>query len=62
MAQPVKNTSANAGEARDAGLIPKLGRSTGEGNGTIPVFFPRKSQGQRNMAGCSPWGSRVGHD
>ena len=34
MAQRVKNTFANAGEARDAGLIPKLGRSSGEGNGS----------------------------
>ena len=28
-----------------------------------PVFFPGKSHGWRNLAGCSPWGSqRVGHD
>ena len=24
-----------------------------------PVFFPGESHGQRNMAGCSPWGCRV---
>ena len=29
----VKNPSANAGDARDACLIPGLGRSSGEGNG-----------------------------
>jgi len=29
----VKNLPANAGDARDAGLIPGLGRSPGEGNG-----------------------------
>ena len=29
----VKNLHANAGDARDAGLIPGLGRSPGEGNG-----------------------------
>ena len=29
----VKNLLANAGDIRDAGLIPGLGRSTGEGNG-----------------------------
>ena len=29
----VKNPPANAGDARDAGLIPRLGRSPGEGNG-----------------------------
>ena len=28
-----KNPSANAGDVRDAGLIPRLGRSPGEGNG-----------------------------
>ena len=29
----VNNPSANAGEARDTGLIPGLGRSPGVGNG-----------------------------
>ena len=29
----VKNPPANAGAIRDAGLIPRLGRSPGEGNG-----------------------------
>ena len=29
----VKNLPANAGDARDAGLIPGLGRSPGAGNG-----------------------------
>ena len=28
----VKNLPANAGDARDAGLIPRSGRSPGEGN------------------------------
>ena len=28
-----------------------------------PVFLPEKSQGQRSLVGCSPWGCRrVGHD
>ena len=26
-----------------------------------PVFLPGESYGQRNMAGYSPWGCRVGH-
>ena len=30
----VKNPSANAGDLRDAGSIPGLGRSPGVGNGT----------------------------
>ena len=29
----VKNTPANAGDSGDVGLIPKSGRSPGEGNG-----------------------------
>ena len=33
MALVVKNLPANIGDARDAGLIPGLGRSPGEGNG-----------------------------
>ena len=31
----VKNPPANAGDARDMGLIPGLGRSPGVGNGTL---------------------------
>ena len=27
-----------------------------------PVFLPEKSHGQRSLAGCSPWGCRVGHN
>ena len=34
----VKNPPANAGDARDAGLIPELGRSPGGGNG-IPLQY-----------------------
>ena len=26
------------------------------------MFLPGKSHGQRSLAGCSPWGHRVGHD
>ena len=33
VAQMVKNLPANAGDAGDAGLIPRLGRYPGEGNG-----------------------------
>ena len=31
----VKNPPANAGEARDAGLIPESERSSGDGNGNL---------------------------
>ena len=34
----VKNLLANAGDSRDAGSIPKLGRSPGEGNGN-PIQY-----------------------
>ena len=44
----VKNPPANAGDARDKGLIPGLGRSLGEGSGNTP-------HGQRSLAGYSPW-------
>ena len=48
----------------EAGSIPGLGRSTGEGNGTpTPVFLPGKSHEQRTLAGYSPQGcKRVGHN
>ena len=48
----VKNLPANAG---DTGLIP----GSGGGNGNpLPIFFPGKSHGQRNLAGYSPWGHK----
>ena len=31
----VKNSPANAGDARDMGSIPRSGRSSGEGNGNL---------------------------
>ena len=31
----VKNLPANAGDTREVGLIPGLGRSSGEGNGSV---------------------------
>ena len=35
MAQLVRNLPVNAGDSRDAGLIPGSGRSPGEGNGNL---------------------------
>jgi len=46
----VKNPPANAG---DMGLISKLERSPGEGNGNL-AFLPGKSHGQRSLVGYSP--------
>ena len=34
----VKNPPASAGDTRDTGLIPKSGRSPGEGNGNLPQY------------------------
>ena len=47
----------------DLGSIPGLGRSPGEGNGSLlhPVFLPGESHGQRNLVGVSPQG-RKGSD
>ena len=53
----VKNLPANAGDARDSGLIPGSGRSPWSKKWQpTPIFLPGKPYGQRNLAGCSPWG------
>ena len=51
----VKNLPANAGDVRDAGLIPGSGRSP-RGWQPMPVFLPGESQGQRSLVSYSPWG------
>ena len=52
----VKNPPANAGDIRDTGSIPGLGRSPGGGNGN-PLQFSclENSQGQRSLVDISPW-------
>ena len=47
-----KHLPANAGEVRDAGLIPGLGKSP-EGMATHSVFFPGESHGQKSLAAYS---------
>ena len=56
----VNNPSASAGDARDVGLIPGLGRCPGVGNDTPPppVFLPGKFHRQRSLGGYSPWGHK----
>ena len=50
----VKNPPANAGDVREAGLIPGSGRSPGgRHSNPTPVFFPGESHGQR-LADYSP--------
>ena len=54
-----KNPPANAGDARDVGSIPGLGRSPGVGNGNpLQYFLPGKFHGQRSLAGYRPWGPK----
>ena len=53
----VKNMPADAGDIRDAGSIPGLGRFPWRRTWQpTPVFFPGKSHGQRNLTGYSPQG------
>ena len=55
----VKNLPPNAGDTRDTGLIPGLGRPPGGGNGNpLSVFLPGESHGQRTLVGYSPQGSK----
>ena len=60
----VKNLPTNAGNVRDVGLIPGLGRYPGGGHGNPLQYSGLESpHGQRSLAGYSPWGlKRVGHD
>ena len=56
----VKNPPANAGDARDAGLIPGSGRSPGGGHGKPLQYFCLENPVDR---GVTVHGSqRVGHD
>ena len=61
----VKNTSASAGDVRDAGLILGMGRSPGGGHGN-PLQYSclENPHGQRSLVGCSPSveSQRVRHD
>ena len=55
----VKNLPPNAGDIRDAGLIPGSGRShLRRVWQPIPVFLPGGSLGQRSLAGYSPKGHK----
>ena len=50
----VKNPPTNAGAARDADLIPGLGRSAGEGNG-----YPLQYSCLENSMGRGAWWAAV---
>ena len=59
----VKNPPANAGNVRDSGSIPGLGRSPGGGPGNpLQCSSLENLHGQRSLADYSPWSGRVRHD
>ena len=50
---------ASAYNVGDPGSIPGLGKSPGEGNGTLLQYSClEKSHGQRSLVGYSPWGHK----
>jgi len=54
----VKNPPANAGDARNVGLIPESEDPLEKGMATTPVFLPGESCGQRSLVDSSPWGCK----
>ena len=57
----VKNPAANAGDLRDMGSVPGLGRSPRGGNGN-PLQYSGKFHEQRSLAGYSLWGLSIRRD
>ena len=56
MALAVKNSPANAGDIRDMGSIPGLGRSPGGGHGnSLEYSCLENPHGQRSLVGYGPW-------
>ena len=55
----VKNPFASAGDIKNAGLIPGLGRFPGEGNGN-PLQYSclENPLDKKSLAGYSPWGHK----
>ena len=59
----VKNTPPNAGDLKDTGLIPGLGRSPGEGNGNAIQYSFLESPMDRGAGWLwSIESQKVGHD
>ena len=55
----VKNLPDNAGDIRDAGLVPGSGRFPWRRVWqSTPVFLPGESHGQRSLEGYSTWGRK----
>ena len=51
----MKNSPANAGDARDMGSIPGSGRSLGGGNGNPLQYSCLENPIERSVMGYSPW-------
>ena len=59
MALVLKNLSASAGDVRDVGSIPGLGRSPGGEHGNPLQYSSLENpHGQRILMGYSPWGHK----
>ena len=54
----VKYPPANAGDSRDVGSVPGLGRSPGGGNGSPFQHSCLENPMDRDPQGCSPWGCK----
>ena len=56
----VKNPPANAGDIKDAGFDPWVGEIPWRRGWKLTlVFLPGESQGQRSLAGYSPWAPKA---
>ena len=63
LAQQVKKSACNAGDAGDTGLIPGLGRSTGGGNGNPLQYACLENPWTEETGRLWPIGSqRISHD
>ena len=58
----VKNSPANAGDARDTGLLPGWGRSPGGGKGNPLQYSCLEKPMDRGVWQATVHGQRVGHD
>ena len=54
----VKNLSDDAGDIRDWGSVPGLGRAPGGGHGIPLQDSPREFHGQRSLASFGPQGCK----
>ena len=55
----VRNPPVSAGDLRDVGSIPGVGKIPWRREWqSTPVFLPGESQGPRSLVGYSPWGCK----